>query len=475
MRSSMLLVVLFLASAATAAEPGATWMKVLIDGRKIGHLVQTREVSGDRVTTTERMEAAIDRAGISIAMTTEERSVETRDGRPLSFVSKAGLSGVTTLTEGEIAGDTLRVKTTSFGRTDDRTMPWPAGAVLSEGVRLAEERHGLAPGTRYEMLAFEPSNLIAVPVRTHVVGIERVTLGLVAEDLVRIEQRIELPGAPIEALAWVDSTHALRKTVLPLLGMSFEMIACDEACAKAPNQPADLLDRTMVAAPRALTREERANEVETTLELEGTAEATLPSVGEQRSTRDGARAWRVNINPDAVRDRTPPKAGDRAATRWLESDEAEVAALARTAAGEAKGDFARMSALERHVRGYISNKSLRVGYASALETVRSREGDCTEHALLLAALGRALGIPTRVVNGLAYAESFAGRSNVFVPHAWVQAWIGDRWESFDAALPGYDAAHIAFAVNDGDPAGFYSSVNLLGNVVVSGFRTGSAQ
>ena len=471
MRLPLLLLAL-LACTPARAETETTWMKVLIDGRKIGHLVSTREVAGDRVTTTERMEASIDRAGIFIAMTTEERSVETRDGRPLSFSSEAGLSGVTTLTEGEVVDGVVRVKTTSFGRTDERTLPWPAGAVMSEGARLLEMKHGLAPGTTYELLAFEPSNLIAIPVKTRVVGMERVTTGLVAEELIRIEQRLELPGAPIDAQTWVDADHGLRKSILPLLGMSLEMIACDEACAKAPNQPADLLDRTMVSAPRALSAEERANEVETSIVLKGTAEATLPSVGEQRSTREGARSWRVNINPDAIRDRAKPKAVDRAATRWLESDSAEIVALAKQGAGDASGDFARMRALERHVRGYIANKSLRVGYASALETVRSREGDCTEHALLLAALGRALGIPTRVVNGLAYADAFGGRSHVFVPHAWVQAWVGDRWESFDAALPGYDSAHIAFAVNDGDPAGFYSSVNLLGNIEITGFARG---
>jgi hypothetical protein len=457
-------------TAGAAAETETTWMKVLIDGRKIGYVVQTREVEGDRVTTTERMEAAIDRAGISIAMSTEERSVETTEGKPLAFGSKAGLSGVTTVTEGEVVGDEARIRTTSFGRTDERTIPWPEHALLAEGARLAEQKHGLAPGTRYEVVAFEPSNLIAVTVRTHVVGPERVTTGLVTEELIRIEQRLELPGAPIDALAWVDAEHGLRKTLLPMLGMAFELVTCDEACAKAPNQPADLLDRTMVAAPRALDRAERAREAETSITLKGTAEASLPSVGEQRSTPGGARRWIVNVAPDAIRDRTPPKPADRASTRWLESDNAEIAKLAKLAAGDAKGAAARMAALESYVRGYITNKSMRIGYASALETLRSREGDCTEHALLLAALGRALDIPTRVVNGLAYADGFAGRAHVFVPHAWVQAWVGDHWESYDGALPGYDSSHIAFAVNDGDPAGFYSSVNLLGNIEIAAIR-----
>jgi hypothetical protein len=95
-----------------------------------------------------------------------------------------------------------------------------------------------------------------------------------------------------------------------------------------------------------------------------------------------------------------------------------------------------------------------------------REGDCTEHALLLAAAGRALGIPTRVAVGLAYIDQFAGRKNAFVPHAWAQAWIDGRWTSFDAALGGFDSGHIALAVGSGDPATFYGSINLLGNLKI---------
>jgi hypothetical protein len=459
---------------AARAETETTWMKVMVDGRKIGHLVVTRSVEGDRVTTTERTELSIERSGISVPMTTVEQSVETRDGKPLAFSSELAFSGITTVTQGEVVGSEAKVKTTSFGRTDGRTVAWPAGAVLAEGARLVERAHPLTPGTRYEFVAFMPSNLIAVPVKARVVGPEDVTTGLEVEQLVRIEQRLELPGSPIEGKAWVDAGHELRKSVIPMLGIALEMVACDEACAKGPNQPADLLESTMVSAPRALSREELRGEVETRLVLKRSVETSIPNAAEQRSTAEGKLGWRVNINPDAVRDRGKPTASDRAASRWLESDHEELAKLARDATRGVSGDFARMMALEKFVRGYISNKSLRVGYASALETVRSKEGDCTEHALLLAALGRAIGIPTRVASGLAYADSFAGRSNVFVPHAWAQAWVGDHWESFDAALPGYDAAHIAFVVNDGDPAGFYSSVNLLGNVEITGIRGAAA-
>jgi len=101
-----------------------------------------------------------------------------------------------------------------------------------------------------------------------------------------------------------------------------------------------------------------------------------------------------------------------------------------------------------------------VGYASALEVVRGREGDCTEHAVLAAALCRAVGLPARVTTGLAYLPA----RNAFGPHAWVQVHIGGRWFSLDAALAGFDAGHIALGFGDGDPLDFFGIVNTLGNV-----------
>jgi len=123
-----------------------------------------------------------------------------------------------------------------------------------------------------------------------------------------------------------------------------------------------------------------------------------------------------------------------------------------------------MLALQEYVRRFIRNKDLNVGYASALEVAKHPEGDCTEHAVLLAALGRALGIPTRVVDGLAYTERYAGMDHVFVPHAWAQAWVDGHWQSFDAALPGFDAGHIALSAGDGDPWRFFSGMDTLGRL-----------
>jgi hypothetical protein len=84
--------------------------------------------------------------------------------------------------------------------------------------------------------------------------------------------------------------------------------------------------------------------------------------------------------------------------------------------------------------------------------------------VLTAAMCRAAGIPARVVFGVVYAKSFAGRENVFGGHAWVEAYVGDKWIGLDAtrAPKGFDAGHIALAIGDGEPAEFLNLAATLG-------------
>jgi len=75
----------------------------------------------------------------------------------------------------------------------------------------------------------------------------------------------------------------------------------------------------------------------------------------------------------------------------------------------------------------------------ALSTLENRMGDCNEHAMLLAALARAAGIPARVEAGLVYLKG------KFYYHAWNLLYVG-RWVTADAVfgqLPA-DVTHLRF-------------------------------
>lgn len=71
-------------------------------------------------------------------------------------------------------------------------------------------------------------------------------------------------------------------------------------------------------------------------------------------------------------------------------------------------------------------------FASAV--ARELKGDCTEYAVLLAALARRAGIPARITLGAAVSQSSSGYRTV--GHAWVEMLVDGRWRPFDAALAG---------------------------------------
>lgn len=75
--------------------------------------------------------------------------------------------------------------------------------------------------------------------------------------------------------------------------------------------------------------------------------------------------------------------------------------------------------------------------ASAAQTLASREADCSEFSQLFVTMARSLGLPARMVSGLAYS------GNSFGGHAWVEVWAG-KWIELDPTwgTAFVDATHI---------------------------------
>lgn len=83
-----------------------------------------------------------------------------------------------------------------------------------------------------------------------------------------------------------------------------------------------------------------------------------------------------------------------------------------------------------------------VSSADAAQTLATREADCSEFSALFVAMARSLGLPARMVSGLAYSgKSFGG-------HAWVEVWIG-KWIELDPTwgTDFVDATHIRDSSN----------------------------
>ena len=140
-------------------------------------------------------------------------------------------------------------------------------------------------------------------------------------------------------------------------------------------------------------------------------------------------------------------------SRYCESDRLHRFAFAEF--GALHQGYGRVCAIrdwvQRHVE-FLSNSS--DGNTSACDTLVTKQGVCRDFAHLMIALCRAVNIPARFATGMDYGADPALGPPDF--HAYVEAYVGERWYLFDpsgTAIPmgfirlatGRDAADAAFA------------------------------
>ncbi len=250
---------------------------------------------------------------------------------------------------------------------------------------------------------------------------------------------------------------------LRLGGLRLTLLGATEAEARAPSQALDHVVGQFQKSPYRIPANGRRGKIRYGFDNGGRA-PTIPVGGGQRSWTDGQTTWiqvcaECPLDPVALSDETRTRSLNP--TPWLNFEDAALTSPARRMA-RPDDPALTMRRLTNYVRNHMSVEHIdMLGYGSALEAFKSRRGDCTEYAVLLAALGRAAGVPTRMVSGLVYSRDFEGQNYVFVPHAWVHAWTGSGWESFDAALGSFDSTHLALATSDdGNPSQLFAGMNL---------------
>src|ERR1051326_8080686 len=139
------------------------------------------------------------------------------------------------------------------------------------------------------------------------------------------------------------------------------------------------------------------------------------------------------------------------ATAEFGADDEQVKKQAREIAGEDHDAWSVAQKLADWTHENLEWKS--VANADARQTLATREADCSEFSALFVAMARSLGLPARIVSGLAYSgDSFGG-------HAWVEVWIG-KWIELDPTWGTHfvDATHIR---NDSGALVTSAALNLI--------------
>lgn len=250
----------------------------------------------------------------------------------------------------------------------------------------------------------------------------------------------------------------------PMYGMEVTIKETDKDTALAAHPSYKILPAMMSKSPYRIPGTAMTGHIRYRFAFKDGIEFAFPQTGEQRVTAEPGFA-----TMDICADCGPGLPSDAATltdarkpTAWMQSDDPHIQAIVAPVAALDISDTEKMKILTKKARLYLGRIDFS-GHYSALETLSRHAGDCTEAATLLAAFGRAAGIPTRVADGLVYSrESYHGVSNTFLPHSWVLAWVDGKWRSFDAALDTFDNTHIALIVGDGDRRELSAASELAG-------------
>ena len=489
----LVLIVLQWSVCAQAQDKEVEYYAVLMEGAKVGYATHSRTVADGQVRTTDTMDVTISRLGTPLRIRSAETCVETLKGEPISFEVEQDMGMGTMKTVGTMGEDgTVRVRTSSMGQVQapstgstsspqassgqESSFVWPKGAVMAEGLRLIELERGLKEGASCDVNFFSPGMMEAIDSRVRVGAKQEVDLFSRVVTLTKVETTMSMPGTgEITTVNFVDDECRALKTEMVMMDIKLELAACEKAFALGGNDVFDIGNKMFLASPEAIKEVKAAKSITYYLKPVGEANGfTIPVSDNQQVARLKDGSVRVVVEPIiAPAGAKFPYSGTDAEivsatrpSRFLQSDDAKVIALAKRATGDAKDAAEAARRIELFVADYMVQASLSVGYASASEVAASRKGDCTEFAVLCAAMCRSAGVPARVVMGIAYVDNFAGKAG-FGGHAWTEAYIGDKWVGLDATFKasgrgGFDAGHIALASGDGEPADFFNLATMLG-------------
>jgi len=464
MNQRILLIVLALLAvgwgSTRAAEPAETerWFVVELQNQPAGWAVMRTAHTDDRITTAARVNLTVRRAGAAVEVEMGSTFVETADGKPISAELNQQMGAMTNTTRIAWTDDGPMLTTKQAGIERSRRLEGLGDDWLPPAAAERYVQQQLDAGRkRIQVRTIDPlSSLQPMDVELEVVGEEVIEVfGRTTPALKTRVRTSMLPG--VEAVEYIDAEGELLKSTVELGFLQMTMVAADEKLAKARRPAPELLAQTLIRPDRPLRQPRDLRRASFVLRVGDGELGDLPDTAVQQVDRLGDRAVRVTVDLDAPRP-TTDAAPELVHSSFADGTDPRIRRLAEQALRDADDEPAvRAEALRRFVHRFIRRKTLGVGMATASEVCRTREGDCTEHAVLLTALLRADGVPARTVSGLVYVSE-AGilqARGVFGYHMWTQAWLGDRWVDLDASLhPArpFDATHIALAVSDLDAA-----------------------
>lgn len=437
------------------ASAGEDWMGLYMRGEKIGYThSRTRPVDGGfHFEETSHMRLSVLDQVQTVHAVIDATTAPDYSLRQFQVSLDSGVGAFAV--RGTVEGAGLKLRTSAGGQDSEQALALSGPLFLPSSARAHLHAVGLAPGAAVTLQVFDPAGMEYQPLQARVVGREAITVGGEKRDAWKVVESFR----GIDSTVWLDDEgHALREE--GPMGLTAVRETAQQAVGEGWSATAfDLMSAVAVRVDPPLDAPRERQHLK--LRLAGLGDLPVPS-DRRQVYRDGVLD--ITREPVGRAAYTLPYQGEDwrgelQSTPFLQADHPRVQALATEIAGGATDPVRVAQRLRDWVYEEIEKRPAAT-IPNALQVLDMRAGDCNEHAVLFAALARAVGLPARVVAGVVYADG------AFLYHAWDEVWIGSGWLSVDAALDQIpvDATHVKLI--EGGPEKHAALIPVIGRLTI---------
>lgn len=422
---------------------GEEWLSVYLLGQKVGYgHTYTKDVDFNGEDCYEEyteMMVKINRGGMELTSTATSKAYVSKDFTPRYFKSAEKLSNIEKTTEGKIENRKLKVKIIMGEQTIEKEIDFPENTYLDDSISDVIKFKGIEEGKEYSLNIFLKEALKIIQTKVKIEGKENVKIN--DKEIEGIKINTEMLG--IQTITFVDKNYRIIKSEYKDLGMVLLATAKEEALnIPIASNEEDILALSSIESN---VKFDKKYIKKLRVKIKHTDFAKIRKNLIEGSRQKFIEKNVLEINSEGVIKEQLENKKFVEGTFYEQADDKDIINTAKEIKGKEKDSYKISKKIMEWVYKNINKKNFNIGFAGAKEVLNSKEGDCTEHSVLMSALLKSLGIPTKVVGGVVY---FNGR---FYYHMWVKVFVAEgtrqTWINMDPTLnqAPADATHIKLA------------------------------
>ncbi len=412
------------------------WMGIYMEGVKVGysHTLETSFSSQDEEFTKFHSESwtRMSRLGGSpVEIKTWQDSLYRDDGIPVEAIVRTQMSESEMVIKAHVHEDKIVF---SSGEKSIKEIPYSSLFYFGIPIKKIIEQGDLKPDNVITFPVLDPLSYAIQDTTFKVFGEEDV---LILGKKMRLwHVQTEMTSIiPVLMEEWMDGEGNVWKSVTKASFMTTTSIRMPENKAlEISEENLDIAFSTIIPSNVILEDPQKVKNI--TFKLEGISQDAIKNFpyddGSQyllESEEDYSIVQSVSpvfLEEEAI---SIPVTGEAfrlslKPTSFCQSDDPDIIETAEEIIGEEKNAWKAAKRIALWVSREME-ANYDVGFATAKEILKNREGDCSEHTVITVALCRAVGIPARAAVGIMYG------GGIFAYHMWPEVYVG-RWVDLDA-------------------------------------------